>query len=133
MSLDLTLVVLTFQPPPSMAAARLERGLRRRRNTHRHLARKRLSFAVRCAKVWMALARDAQHILSVGEPLAGGGDKEVFAAFAVELEQPEWQGRVHALQEGRQVYGLHLTRRPFLAGATWCGAALCREVDRRIL
>ena len=92
-----------------MAAARLERGLRRRRNTHRHLARKRLSFAVRCAKVRMALARDAQHIPAVGEPLAGGRDEEVFAAFAVEREEAEWQGRVHALQEGRQIYGLHLT------------------------
>jgi hypothetical protein len=81
----------------------------------------------------MALARDAQHIPAIGEPLAGGRDEEVFAAFAVELEQTEWQGRVHALQEGRQVYGLHLTRCPFLAGATWRGAALCREVDRRIL
>ena len=39
-----------------------------------------------------------------------GGDEEVLTAFAVELEQTEWQGRVHALQEGGQVYGLHLTR-----------------------
>lgn len=58
----------------------------------------------------MALARDAQHIPAVGEPLAGGGDEEVLTAFAVELEQTEWQGRVNALQEGGQVYGLCLTR-----------------------
>ena len=58
----------------------------------------------------MALTCDAQHIPAVGEPLAGGGDEEVLTAFAVELEQTEWQGRVHALQEGGQVYGLCLTR-----------------------